>query len=95
MLNYRLLLTLGIFRRSSYRLNTQVEMLQVLALPVPRRIRCRVTQLANGPVKSLAKPDVKLNRLKSVCIGINNLIPGGPSFIPHPPIAKAERHATL
>ncbi len=66
MLKCRLLLTLGILRRSSYRLNTQVEMLQVLAVPAPQRILCGITQLANGPVKSLAKPDVKLNGSKSV-----------------------------
>lgn len=43
-----------------------------------------LTQLANGPVKSLAKPDVKLNGLKSVCVGIHELTTGGPSFRPNP-----------
>ncbi|WP_426131619.1 hypothetical protein, partial [Pararhizobium sp. PWRC1-1] len=39
----------------------------------------------NGPVKSLAKPDIKLNGSTSVCVGIHELPPGGPSFRPHPP----------
>ena len=38
VLKCRLLVTLGIFWRSSYRLNTQVEMLYVCAVPAPQRI---------------------------------------------------------
>ncbi len=40
----------------------------------------RVTELANGRVKPLAKPDLELNRSKSVCVGIHELPPGGASF---------------
>jgi hypothetical protein len=82
-----LFLGLGIFWRASYRLNTQVEMLYVLAVPAPQRILGGITQLPNGRVKSLAKPDIKLNGSKSVCIGIHELPLGGPSFRPHPLIS--------
>jgi hypothetical protein len=84
VLKRRLLLSLGIFWRSRYRLSTQVEMLYVLAVPALQRILVGISQLANGRVKPLAKPDIEFNCSKSVCVGIHELPPGGPSFRPHP-----------
>lgn len=81
----RLLLSLGILRRSSDRLNTQVELLFVLAVSPPQHILGGITQLANGRIMSLFKPDIELNSSKPVCVGIHELPPGGPSFRPHPP----------
>ncbi|CAD0213206.1 putative ornithine cyclodeaminase [Agrobacterium fabrum] len=62
-------------------------MLHILAIPTPQRILGGISQLANGRVKPLAQPDIKLNRSKSVCVGIHELPPGGPSFRPHPRFA--------
>jgi len=56
----------------------------VLAVPASQRILGGISQLANGRVKPLAKPDIEFNCSKSVCIGIHELPPGGPSFRPHP-----------
>jgi len=85
MLKGSLLLDLGKFRCSSYRLSTQVAILDVLAVPTPQGILCGITQLPNGCLEPLTKPDIELNGSKSVCVGIHELPPaGGPSFRPHP-----------
>jgi hypothetical protein len=60
-------------------------MLYVLAVPAPQRILGGITQLADGRVKPLAKPDVKLNRPKSVCVGIHELPPWSSKFSSAPP----------
>jgi hypothetical protein len=89
MLKGNLLLGLGKFWCSSYRLNTQVAILDVLAVPTPQGILCGITQLPNGCLEPLAKPDVELNGSKSVCVGIHELpLAGGPSFRPHPQWVK-------
>ncbi len=63
-------------------------MLYVLAIPAPQRILGGVSQLANGRVKSLAKPDIELNRSKSVCIGIHELPPWWSKFSSASPPAQ-------
>lgn len=63
MQKFRLLLTLALLRRLSHRLNKQVEMLYIFAVPASQRILYGITQLANGLVKLLAKPYIELNRL--------------------------------
>lgn len=42
-------------------------------------------QLANGRVKSLAQPDIELNRSKSACVGIHELPPWWSKFSSAPP----------
>ena len=88
MLKGSLLLGLGKFWRSSYRLNTQVAILDVLAVPTPQGILGWITQLANGCLEPLAKPDVELNGSKSVCVGIHELPPWWSKFSSAPPPAQ-------
>lgn len=91
VLKCRLPLRLGIFWRSRYRLSTQVEMLYVLAIPAPQRILGGISQLANGRVKPLAKPDIEFNRSKSVCVGIHELPPWWSKFSSASPGVSTEK----
>lgn len=52
-----------------------------------QRILGGISQLANGRVKPLAKPDIELNRSKSVCVGIHELPPWWSKFSSAPPYA--------
>lgn len=62
VLKCRLFLCLGILWRSRYRLHTQIEILDVLAVPTLQRILCGISQLtALGP--NLGPPGIRVFRL--------------------------------
>jgi hypothetical protein len=71
MLKGSLLLGLGKFWRSSYRLNTPVAILNVLTVPPHQDILCWIIQLANGCLEPPAKRTSRSLKSPTFCSAVH------------------------